>query len=199
MPRITRPPREAIVVLLDTSGSMGYDGFTVPRLDFDPVNRLRARGDVRVGDTVRFISGVDVKDSDGEPIKCLGRTMPREITGLVHEMDDDDDDEESASSQPEVVKVAFRFPFGYTTTHYSDVVKKRDLEVLTAAGTAACQPLNRIETVKQLFGSFANRSMAYDLPHVIGLTTFSSNVTVLRLLPRHSSRSVPLSTAQTTV
>ena len=91
---------------------------SVPRLDFDPVNRLRARGDVRVGDTVRFKAGVDVKDSDGEPIKCLGRTMPREITGkVIADRNDDDDDEESASSQPEVVNGGVPLPIWHRHNH----------------------------------------------------------------------------------
>ena len=38
--------------------------------------------------------------------------------------------------------------------------------------------LNRLDTVKQLFHAYANRSMAYNLPHVVGLTLFGSKVKV---------------------
>ena len=48
--------------------------------------------------------------------------------------------------------------------------------MLTARGVAALRPMSRMETAKELFGSFANRSMAYNLPHVIGLITFSDEV-----------------------
>ena len=64
----------------------------------------------------------------------------------------------------------------------STLVKAADLEVLTPRGAAALKPLPRIDTVKQLFAGFANRSMAYDLPHVIGLTTFGSEVVRVRQL-----------------
>ena len=36
----------------------------------------------------------------------------------------------------------------------------------------------RLNAVKELFHAFANRSMAYDHPHVIGLTLFGTEVTV---------------------
>ena len=36
--------------------------------------------------------------------------------------------------------------------------------------------LSRLDVVKQCFVAMANRSMAYDLPHVIGLTTFNHKV-----------------------
>ena len=38
--------------------------------------------------------------------------------------------------------------------------------------------LDRMDTVKQLFHAYANRSMAYNLPHVVGLTLFGSKVKV---------------------
>eukprot|EP00118_Oscarella_pearsei_P023373 m.279389 g.279389 ORF g.279389 m.279389 type:complete len:667 (+) comp40623_c0_seq3:1198-3198(+) len=39
--------------------------------------------------------------------------------------------------------------------------------------------MSRISAVKQLFHAFANRSMAYNYPHVIGLTLFGSTVSVV--------------------
>lgn len=39
--------------------------------------------------------------------------------------------------------------------------------------------MTRIGAVKQLFHAFANRSMAYNYPHVIGLTLFGSSVKVV--------------------
>ena len=53
-------------------------------------------------------------------------------------------------------------------------VKVTDLVVLSKATVQ----LNRMDTVKQLFHAYANRSMAYNLPHVVGLTLFGSEIKV---------------------
>ena len=53
-------------------------------------------------------------------------------------------------------------------------VRAVDLVVLSKSTVQ----LNRIDTVKQLFHAYANRSMAYNLPHVVGLTLFGSEVQV---------------------
>ena len=39
--------------------------------------------------------------------------------------------------------------------------------------------MKKIDAVKELFDSFATRTMAYDFHHVIGLASFSSKVTVI--------------------
>ena len=39
--------------------------------------------------------------------------------------------------------------------------------------------MTRLQTVKQLFHAFANRSMAYNMPHVIGLICFGSQINVV--------------------
>nr|XP_006813299.1 PREDICTED: uncharacterized protein LOC102802880 [Saccoglossus kowalevskii] len=41
------------------------------------------------------------------------------------------------------------------------------------------ETMKRIDSIKQLFHAFANRSMAYNFAHIIGLTEFSSAVTVV--------------------
>ncbi len=48
--------------------------------------------------------------------------------------------------------------------------------VNTAEGHPPTQQLSRLDCVKQLFHAFANRSMAYQYAHVIGLTLFGSDV-----------------------
>ena len=66
---VSRPPKEAIIVLLDTSSSMKLAGFAVPTVDFDVVDHTRSTGDVRVGDMVR--------DSDGDIGKVVERAGSR--------------------------------------------------------------------------------------------------------------------------
>ena len=61
------------------------------------------------------------------------------------------------------------FNFGNTLRVWA-----KDLVVLSKSTVQ----LNRIDTVKQLFHAYANRSMAYNLPHVVGLTLFGSKVKV---------------------
>lgn len=39
--------------------------------------------------------------------------------------------------------------------------------------------MKKIDAVKELFDSFATRTMAYDFHHVIGLVSFSSQVTLV--------------------
>ena len=39
--------------------------------------------------------------------------------------------------------------------------------------------MKKMDAVKELFDSFATRTMAYDFHHVIGLASFSSKVTVI--------------------
>ena len=227
VPRVTRPPREAIVVLLDVSTSMTWDGFTVPRVDFDPVDRSRALGDVQAGDTVRFSKPLQPADADGMPLPfpaLLMGTVTDEETPVPQGRFTADEAKKltvpklkaeldklglstdglkaallerllqalsapPAANTERVVYVQFDGGADNASMQYlcqrdwcSTLVKAADLEVLTPRGAAALKPLPRIDTVKQLFAGFANRSMAYDLPHVIGLTTFGSEVVRVRQL-----------------
>jgi len=179
VPRVTRPPLEATVVLLDLSSSMTKDGFAPEHLEFDPVDRSRAPGDVLKGDVVRFISGVRPIKANGE---ALSASLPDNITASVMAIESLDDEQPTTINLPPAGRRAALVRF----RHYSKLgptrVKATDLEVLTGRGAAALIPLSRIDTVKQLFAGFANRSMAYDLPHVIGLTTFGSEVKCERKL-----------------
>ena len=152
VPVVSRPPLEAIVVLLDKSASMSRDGFVVPNLDFDPV---RTQAAFRPGEAVRFRAGAPVENSDGDKLQLAG------TPGVVQQAAD-------GMCERDEVLVRFR------TRRLGNVkVRKASLEALTPRGITALTPLSRMEAVKQLFSGFANRSMAYDLPHTIGLTTFS--------------------------
>jgi ubiquitin-protein ligase len=138
-----------IVVLFDTSSSMDLDGFALSceQLPANPIDSSRRQGDIRKGDTVRF------------PPHIHTRGVPSGTLGIVLSDEDGDGD----------VTVKFR---GYQEA----AISVRELEVLTPKAAAEMTTLSRMSTVQQLFGAFANRSMAYDLPHVIGLTTFASKV-----------------------
>lgn len=193
VPRITRPPAEAIVVLLDVSASMSWDGFAVPAVTFDPIERERTRGDVRVGDTVRFRADAIVADADGTVLP-----FPPGLTGEVFELESPQAVScratrgSSRQVSPTIATVEFRWGASVESVSYLHMrqqdetdgirVVANDLEVLTSHGVAALMPMDRMSTVKQLFTSFANRSMAYDLPHTIGLTTFGADVQRVREL-----------------
>ena len=162
VPRVSRPPQEAIVVLFDTSNSMARDGFGVPKLDFNPVSSGPPR--FVPGEAVRVRPGATVTDVDDQELDLAG------VTGEVQAAPN------GACTQDEVL-VRFR------SRRYGNLVVRKDaLEALTARGVAALLPISRMETAKQLFASFANRSMAYNLPHVIGLITFSDEVKRVRQL-----------------
>lgn len=144
---LSRPPREAIIVLLDTSGSMDLSGFEPETPGVDPVDQSRRVGDVRAGDVVRFRQSAN------------HRGVKSGTTADVKGGKDEDGD----------VLVEFR---GYNECY----VQATDLEVLRPDAAEALRPLSRMDTVKHLFNAFSNRSMAYDLPHVVGLTSFHSSV-----------------------
>lgn len=163
-PRVTRPPREAIVVLLDVSSSMRQDGFVVPVPDFDPVDRSRAQGDLQTGDTARFLPDANVANADGQELD-----LPAGTIGTVIEA--------PPRHGQRVAVIRFR-----TRKYGNTRIDAASLEVLTPRGAAAVTPLPRIDTVKQLFVAYANRSIAYDFPHVIGLTTFGTKVECVRKL-----------------
>ena len=162
VPRVSRPPQEAIVVLFDKSNSMARDGFGVPTLDFDPVSS--GPPSFVPGEAVRVRLGTLITDVDDQELDLNG--VMGEVQAPIH----------GACTQDEVL-VRFR------SRRYGNLVVRKDaLEALTARGVAALLPISRMETAKQLFAGFANRSMAYNLPHVIGLTTFSDEVKRVRQL-----------------
>ena len=162
VPRVSRPPQEAIVVLFDTSNSMARDGFGVPELDFNPVSSGPPR--FVPGEAVRVRPGASVTDVEDQELELAG------VTGEVQAAPN------GACTQDEVL-VRFR------SRRYGNLVVRKDaLQALTARGVAALLPISRMETAKQLFAGFANRSMAYNLPHVVGLITFSDEVKRVRQL-----------------
>merc|ERR1719502_992639 len=126
--KVSRPPREAIVVLLDVSGSMDLPGFELPEPEPGSVTVLDRQ--VRVGDAVR------IKKSVAEP-----RFNNKVLRGLLGKVVKDADHEGD---------VRVQFP-GFNESW----ARASELEALSGRGLASMVGLSRLETVKQLFNAFA--------------------------------------------
>lgn len=136
--RLSRPPAEIIVVVLDISGSMCNKAFTADTSTLTPLPG-RARGDVRKGDYVKVRRTIQKPKHKLDP-----------VPGKVAKVLDNGDVQIWCKKSKDESR--------------SFVAHADELEVVDGV------QLSRLDCVKQLLHAFANRSMAYDLPHAIGLT-----------------------------
>lgn len=160
---ITDRPREAIVTLLDVSGSMQLDAFPE---DAD-VQPPPPPGHVRLNIASRannFTTEIEETKTVAELKAALEEDfgIPRH-TALY-------------AFPPGTELERGRTIASYTTTEPPYSLANVNIYADTDRGQKAAPVMTRLDAVKQLFHAFANRAMAYQLKTVIGLTTFNHEV-----------------------